>query len=101
MIQVMEETSSEQPNNSKVPEQLKDHAWKKGQSGNPGGRPKGTMKNYLGRKFQEMSDEDKEAFVKEHKLSGKDQIEFGEGKPKQDIDIEANISGPSYIRLDE
>ena len=32
--------SSEQQNNSKVPKQLREHAWKPGESGNPGGRPK-------------------------------------------------------------
>lgn len=57
-----------------------------GQSGNPSGRPKGSMKDYLRRKFMAMSDEEKEAFLKKHKLSGKDMIEFGEGKAKQDVE---------------
>jgi hypothetical protein len=58
-----------------------------GQSGNPSGRPKGTMKDYLSRKFQAMSDIEKEQWILDNKISGKEQIEFGEGKPKQDTDI--------------
>ena len=71
-----------------------------GKSGNPSGRPKGTMKNYLAKKFQEMSDEEKEEFLKKHKVTGKDQIEFGEGKPKQDLGIEGEMI-TKVISVDE
>lgn len=77
----MSETT-EQENNRNA-----DGTFKPGISGNPGGRPKGTMKNYLSEKFLSMSDSDKEAFLLKHGVSGKDQIEFGEGKAKQDTDI--------------
>lgn len=96
------ERPTETENSTKTgTEHLKDFQWKPGQSGNPGGRPKGTMKEYLSRKFYSMSDEDKEKFLQEHKVTGKDMIEFGEGKAKQDVDIDATITGPSLIRLDE
>ena len=68
--------------------------------GNAGGRPKGTMKSYLGRKFMEMSDEDKERFLSEHKVDGKSQIEFGEGKAKQDMDINAEVT-TKVVSIDE
>ena len=87
--------------NSKETARVIGRPFPKGVSGNPGGRPKGTMKNYLSRKFMEMSDEEKEAFLIEHKVMGKDQIEFGEGKARQDLEIDATVSGPSIIRLNE
>lgn len=52
--------------------------------GNAGGRPKGSMKNYLTTKFLEMSEEEKEKFLKKYKVSGKDMIEFAEGKARGD-----------------
>ena len=82
-------------------ERLKRIGFQPGVSGNPGGRPKGTMKEYLRKKFIEMSEEDKEKFLNELKVSGKDQIELAEGKAKQDVEIDANISGPSAIKLNE
>lgn len=38
--------------------------WKKGQSGNPNGRPKGSLKDYVKRKLAEMPEEEKEQFLK-------------------------------------
>ena len=94
-----EELSQEQlsDNSSKT-----DKPWlfKKGQSGNPGGRPKGTMKNYLALKFQAMSDKEKEEFLKKNKVSGKDQIEFGEGKAKQDMGLDIEMT-TKIISVDE
>ncbi len=71
---------------------LKPYQFKPGESGNPGGRPKGTMKSYLAKKFMEMSEEEKEAFLIEHKVDGKAQIEFGEGKAKQDMEVSGKLS---------
>ena len=68
--------------------------------GNAGGRPKGTMKNYLAQKFMEMTDKDKEVFLKLHKVTGKDQIEFGEGKAKQDMGLEVEMTA-KIISVDE
>lgn len=65
-----------------------------GQSGNPGGRPKNTLKGYIQRKLDKMTDEEKELWLLEHKVSGIDQWKMGEGNPKQDIeaDVKAVIN---------
>jgi hypothetical protein len=75
----MEETQ-EQTNN-------KPWLYKKGQSGNPGGRPKGSksIKTYLQEKFNSMTDEERETF-----LEGlpKDIIwKMAEGNPSTNTDI--------------
>lgn len=71
-----------------------------GFSGNPSGRPVGTMKEFLAKKFREMSDADKELFLASTKVSGKDMIEFAEGKAKQDLDIKGEVT-TKIISVDE
>jgi hypothetical protein len=59
--------------------------WKKGQSGNPSGRPKGTLKDYVREKFVLMSPEEKEEFL--IKISPEMQWRMGEGNPHQATDV--------------
>lgn len=94
----MDENTSEQLNNSKVPPQLLPHVYKKGQSGNPGGRPKNTLKEYAKRKLAEMTEEEREEF-----LNGIDKRviwEMAEGKAKQDVEAEVTLTS-KVISVDE
>lgn len=82
----MIEATEEQLENSKVPKQLQPYMYKKGQSGNPSGRPEGiSMKEYVRMKFRHMTDEEREEY-----LEGVDKKviwEMAEDKAKQGTDI--------------
>jgi hypothetical protein len=68
-----------------------------GVSGNPSGRPKNTMKDYISRKFQEMSDEEKEVWLTENKIPGIDQWKMGEGNPASTTALTGADGGPIQI----
>lgn len=65
-----------------------DGTFKPGVSGNPGGRPKNTLKGYLARKFDTMSDEEKEEWLIEHKVPAEVQWKMAEGNPRQDTELQ-------------
>lgn len=71
-----------------------------GKSGNPGGRPKGSksLKTFAKEYLETLPDEEKLVYMKG--MDKKDIWEMAEGKPKQDI--EANVEVTSkVVKLDE
>ena len=70
-------------------EQTNNRPWlyKKGQSGNPGGRPKGSksLKTYLKERFETMTDEEREEFF--DGMNKFDLFKMAEGSPATNTDI--------------
>ena len=77
--------NSEETTKREVPEHLKEHQWKPGQSGNPSGRPKNVMKDFMRQRFKSMSDKARTEFLEE--VAHIDQIKLAEGNPHSTTDI--------------
>ena len=80
-----EEVKTTEPANRKDTGRNEDGTFKPGVSGNPSGRPKDTLKDYMRNKFMDMSSKEKEKFLKQ--IAPEVQWKMGEGNPRQDTDI--------------
>jgi len=63
--------------------------FKKGESGNPGGRVKDTLKEYARKYFIKMTDDEKLAFIK--KISPDKVWSMAEGNPHQTADEKIEV----------
>ena len=80
-----------------IPEHLKKHAWKKGQSGNEEGRPVGTISllSKLKKEFRE-NPEKLEEFMERYMnnpANEKHIVEMVDGKPRQNIGLDGGEEG--------
>lgn len=88
-----------QETNSKY-DHLKPWQFKKGQSGNPGGKKPGTvsLKTFAKNYIQGLTDEEKLEFLEG--IDKKTIWEMGEGKPKQDLEVSGEMTS-KIISVDE
>lgn len=74
-----------------------EHQWKPGESGNPNGRPKGTLKDYVRQKLSGMTEEEKDKFLKD--IPNELQWRMAEGNPAQDNKISGDSENPVPILI--
>lgn len=87
----MDETAEKQ-----VPKQLKAYAWKKGQTGNPNGRPKGkTLKEFAREYLQSLPDDEKVEYLAS--LPTDIVWKMAEGNPHSTEDHKVEVTLPAPI----
>ena len=77
-----------------------DGTFKKGVSGNPGGRPKNSLKLHLQTKFAGMDDEQKEAWLKDNKINAELMWRMAEGNPSTNMELSGEVKA-KIISVDE
>lgn len=89
----------EQEENSNVPVQLRPWLFKKGQSGNPKGRPPGkSLKERARAMLQAMTPEEEQEFLEG--IDKKTIWEMAEGKARQDVDLKGEVT-TKIVQVDE
>lgn len=86
-----QKTAKRSRRDPKQAEHLKGFQFKPGVSGNPGGRPKGTLRDFARQYLKEMSEEEKIKFLNS---VDKDLVwRMGEGNPKQETEVSVDKEG--------
>ncbi len=88
----MEESQDEKPNKA-VDNRRPDGTFGANNLANPAGRPKGkTLKEYKADKFRLMTDEEKDKWIEDNKVSGETQWKMAEGMPKADVEHSGEVN---------
>jgi hypothetical protein len=70
-----------------------------GNTANPNGRPKGkTLKEWQAEQFRMMTDEEKQKWVTEQKVSGEIRWKMAEGMPRQDLEHSGKLTIAEVIK---
>jgi len=94
-LESLDNSGENQPENRLDTGRNPDGTFVKGESGNPGGRPRGGLKDYDRQRFIDMSDEEKEKFLKT--ISPELRYKMAEGNPPQVV--EGNKDKPLIINI--
>lgn len=86
-------------NRTKAVERLKPYQWKPGQTGNAGGRPKDTLKQYVSKKLCDMSPEEKEQFLRG--IPKEVQWKMSEGNPPQSTELTGKDGEPITFKWED
>jgi len=67
---------------------------------NAGGRYKNSLKSYQAKKLAEMSDKEKEEWLRNNKISGIDRWKMAEGNPANNLELGGEVT-TKVVSIDE